>query len=95
MQAGPGQLHHLIEVEAGRERRRPEALEGLVEQPQPGVGAEHGHGVGELVECRLLHLQLVIELGPETQFRRDVGKDHHQAAARVGLAADLQRPLAR
>ena len=68
----------------------PELLEGLVVQPQAAVGAEHRHGVGELVERRLLHLDQGVVLGLQLQLVGDVGEQQQQAAHRVRLAHDPQ-----
>ncbi len=66
----------------------PEAIESLIAQPQAAVAAEHGDGVVELVQRRLLHLDQAIELRLELQFAGLVAEQDEQTTQGVRLAND-------
>ena len=86
----------LDNVVEGRRRRqigrgyRPERLERLIVQLQPPIGAEHRHRVGKLVQRGFLHLDQLVKLAPQPQFRGDIGEHQNETPGWMWQAEDAQ-----
>ena len=59
-------------------------------QAQAPVGAEHGDGLAQVVERRLLHVDQPVELGLQREFVGDVLEQQQHAAQRMALARHAQ-----
>ena len=93
MQARRAEFHHALEIACVIEHGGcdvPETSEGLIMQPQPPLRAEHRHGIVQLVERGLLHLNLSVVLRLEPKLAGDVAKQEYQTAKRVRLTHHAQ-----